>query len=241
VGAASFQDYFFNAYLTPTLPPAVSFSRNLSADGTRVFFQTPDPLVAADTNGQALCPAFGGGPGGRGGPARCQDVYEWEAVGSGSCKTAEANGGCLYLLSTGQSDRPSYFIGASKDGSSAFITTASQLVPSDRDLADDAYDVRIGGGLASQQVLPTVPCGSSEACRGTGSTAVPGTSAGTATFHGPGNVKAKQCKKGFVRKHGKCVKKHKHRKNKHHKKKHHKKKHHKKHRTTSGKHSGGAK
>src|SRR6185503_11225847 len=166
-GAATLQDQFFNAYFTPGVPPAISPSRNLSADGIKVFFQTPDPLVTTDENGKVSCPASGGQPGKHNliGPGRCQDVYEWEAVGSGSCKAAEANGGCLYLLSTGQSDQPSYFVGASKDGSSAFIATASQLVPADRDQAHDIYDAREGGGLASQHVRPPVPCSSAEACK----------------------------------------------------------------------------
>ncbi len=48
--------------------------------------------------------------------------------------------------------------------------------------------------------------------------------------------KAKQCKKGFVQKHGKCVKKPKRQKNKHPKRKPHKQ-----HRTTAKKRSGGVK
>jgi hypothetical protein len=238
LGAASLQDQFFNAYFTPNEPPAVLSSRNLSADGTRVFFQTPDPLVSTDENGSSSCIAFGGQPGKHNlvGPGRCQDVYEWEAVGSGSCQREEANGGCLYLLSTGQSDQPSYFIGASKDGSSAFISTTSQLVPVDRDQADDVYDVREGGGLASQQVRPLVPCSSAEACKSSVSAAPPATSPATLSFQGPGNSKTKQCKKGYVAKKGKCVKKVK----KQHKKP--VKKHaHKAKRATDKKRSGGAK
>ena len=43
------------------------------------------PLVAQDTNGQ-------------------QDVYEWEREGTGSCTLgAGVNGGCVYLLSGGDS------------------------------------------------------------------------------------------------------------------------------------------
>ena len=244
LGAASLQDFFFNAYLTPRAAPAVAFSRNLSADGTRVFFQTPDPLVANDTNGTATCPPFGGSPGGYTGPARCQDVYEWEAVGSGSCHAVEANGGCLYLLSTGQSDEPSYFIGASKDGSSAFIATASRLVPSDRDNVDDVYDVRVGGGLESQFANPPVPCTSSEACKGPTSAPAPAASPATPSFQGPGNQKSTECRKGYVAKKGKCVRA-KHKKTKKNKKTKRKSKkpkgRTKQKRNTSKKHSGGAK
>lgn len=232
------QDNFFNAYLTPIEPPAVSPGRNLSANGDRVFFQTPDSLVAADDNGNVKCPAFGGQPGNHNlsGPGHCQDVYEWEAVGSGSCTVVEADGGCLYLLSTGQSEQASYFVGASKDGSSAFIATDSRLVPADGDQAADVYDVREGGGLASQHIRPAVPCSSAEACKGPGLASPPTTSPATPTFQGPGNPKQKQCKKGYVLKKNKCVKK----ANKHQKKK--AKKHHSKSkRDTRQARSGGAK
>jgi hypothetical protein len=211
LGGASLQDQFFNAYFTPNEPPAVSFSRNLSADGTRVFFQTPDPLVAADTNADGGCPASGSENTGTG---RCQDVYEWEAVGTGSCQQEEANGGCLYLLSSGQSDRPSFFVAASKDGASAFIATSSQLVPADHDQAADVYDLREGGGLAAQHQIPSVPCGSAEACKGPGSAPPPPGSPASSALQGPGNPKPLKCKKGYVPKKGKCVKKskrHKHR------------------------------
>ncbi len=239
LGAASLQDQFFNAYFTPTEPPAINVSRNLSADGTKVFFQTPDPLVAGDENGILSCPAFGGKPGQHNlaGPRRCQDVYEWEAVGSGSCKAVEADGGCLYLLSTGQSGQPSYFVGASRDGSSAFIATTSQLVPVDRDQAADVYDVREDGGLASQQARPPVPCSSAEACKGAASASPPPTSPTTPSFQGPGNPKPKRCKKGYVAKKGKCVKKAK----KAQKKKKARKHHHKSKRASGKRRSGGAK
>jgi hypothetical protein len=226
LGAASLQDQFFNAYFTLTEAPAVSFSRNLSADGTKVFFQTPDPLVASDTNGEATCPASGGKASNRSGTGRCQDVYEWEAVGSGSCKVAEANGGCLYLLSTGQSPDPSYFVAAGKDGSSAFLATTSQLVPSDRDQVDDVYAARVDGGLASQYATAAVPCSSAEACKAAGSAPAPGASPGTSSFQGPGNPKPKKTR-------------HQKKSKKHHSKKH--KKQTNKKRTTAKKHSGGAK
>jgi hypothetical protein len=227
LGAASLQTQFFNAYFTPAAAPAVSFSRNLSADGTKVFFQTPDPLVASDTNGEATCPASGGevGQHNLAGTGRCQDVYEWEAVGSGSCKVAEANGGCLYLLSTGQSPDPTYFVAAGKYGASAFLATTSQLVPSDRDQVDDVYAARVDGGLASQYATAAVPCSSAEACKTAGTSPAPGASPGTSSFQGPGNPKPKQSR-------------HQKKSKKHHSKKH--KKHNKKKRAAK-KHSGGAK
>jgi hypothetical protein len=179
--------------------------RNLSSSGTRVFFQSSEALLPEDVNGQNCTSPF-----------RCGDVYEWEAVGSGSCKAAEVNGGCLYLLSSGESGESSYFVDASEEGASAFIITGSKLVPADRDELSDVYSVRVGGGLASQHVVPSGSCGSAEACKGAGSNPAPAVSPGTQSFQGPGNPPAvRRCKKGFARRHGRCVKQRKHQAKKH--------------------------
>jgi hypothetical protein len=135
----------------------------VSADGSRVFFDSAVPLVAQDTNGK-------------------QDVYEWEREGSGSCTSAAAvNGGCVYLLSGGTS-LDSWFIGASENGSDAFIVTRAQLVPEDQNDAFDLYDARVGGAIP-----PSAP-----ACTGTGCQGVPGLAPTFATppsltFSGVGN------------------------------------------------------
>ena len=42
--------------LTPQVDPAYVLARNLSADGKRAFFETTDPLVIDDTNGEEGCP-----------------------------------------------------------------------------------------------------------------------------------------------------------------------------------------
>lgn len=199
---------------------------NLSSSGTRAFFQSPEPLLPEDVNGtnpRKNCAN----------QSTCVDVYEWEAVGTGSCRTPNQAGGCLYLISTGESNRSSYFINASADGSSAFILTSSSLVPADQDELTDVYDARVDGGLVAQHATEMELCNSSDACKGASSTPPPAVSAGTSSFQGPGNPKPKSCKKGFVRKHGKCVKKSK----VHHKAKHQKKKH----RSTDKKRRRGAK
>ena len=194
---------------------------NLSSSGSRVFFQSSEGLLPEDVNGTE--------PGNNcSTPLVCSDVYEWEAVGTGSCTTPNHAGGCLYLLSTGESERSSYFVNASADGSSAFIITSSALVPADQDELTDVYSARVDGGLAAQHALPVEPCRSAEGCRGPSSTTSPAASVGTSTFQGPPNVSPKACRKGFVRKHGKCVKKVR-------------KGHKKKHRSTGKKRSGGAK
>jgi len=206
----------FNAHLEPRsghIKPWIP--RNMSADGSRVFFESPDPLLPADTNGVNGCKFVN--PEHRANP-ECMDVYEWEAPGApgGSCQVAEVNGGCLYLLSTGDSPEPSAFIDASADGSDVFIATSSRSVPADRDDLDDVYDVRTNGGLASQQVQPAMPCSSSEACSGSTTGSPAASTPGTSTFQGSGNPKQAPkgpCKKGSKRR---CTKQHK---KKQHKKK----------------------
>jgi hypothetical protein len=206
LGSAQLESNVVNSFLGPNTSPNVQLTRNLSLDGSRLFFETPDPLVAADTNGSEGCPYYkqsGGGIPLESEP-ECQDVYEWEAPGSASCPVAEVNEGCVHLLSTGKSTSASYFLDASPDGSNVFIATRQQLVPVDRDVVTDVYDVAVNGGLAAQQVVPEQPC-EGEGCRGPLTS--PPTAGNTASsrFEGPGNeVKPKK---------------------KHHKKKHHKKKH----------------
>ncbi len=204
VGPADFQTYAITSLIQPTGIPSVVVPRNLSADGNRVFFQTPDPLVAADTNGASGCPRLQEQANQR---PLCQDVYEWEAAGTagGSCEVAEAAGGCLYLLSTGQSEEPSYFIDASSDGSNVFIATSERLVPSDSDDALDVYAVRVDGGLASQHIVASPPC-VGESCLGAPLPAPSSGSPGSSALQGPGNQKQKKPKH---KKHHKKRSKHK--------------------------------
>jgi len=195
-------------------------SRNLSADGNMIFFETNDKLVAADTNGDSSCAPWGSALQEHN-TRTCQDVYEWEAMGTGSCKSGAQNGGCIYLLSTGKGSEPSFFADASASGKDVFIFTASQLVGQDKDELIDAYDVRVNGGLASQNEQGEEPC-NGEACRGLPVPSPSTQSPGSAGFAGPGNQKP-------VRPH---------------KKKHHKKRHRGKagkiHHHQSAKTTGGA-
>ncbi len=143
-------------------------TRNMSANGDRVFFDSKDALLAADTNGVG-------------------DVYEWEANGSGSCSSSAVSGGCLYLLSTGTSSQPSYFADASVSGNDVFLFTDSPLVPADQDQLLDVYDARVGGGLVSQhQTAPPVCSG--DACRGVASSPPLEQNASSSVFSGMGDL-----------------------------------------------------
>ena len=227
-GEAMREVYVFNTEAEPHLscvscdpsgaPPATGYERNaaflplpfaaeagnsmnsyqprwISEDGSRVFFDSEEPLVSQDKNG-------------------LQAVYEWERDGAGGCHTKE---GCVYLLSGGTSSDISALVDASASGNDVFLATRAQLVPQDRGENDNLYDVRVDG------VQPLV----APACTGTGCQGVPSApplfaTPPSVTFNGVGNLeppppapavkpkpkaKAKQCKQGYVKKHGRCVKK----------------------------------
>jgi hypothetical protein len=206
---------YINAVDLPLIFAAPTLPNNLSENGNRFFFQTPDSLAPNDGNGPGCAATHTE-------QESCLDVYEWEAQGEGTCAKATQDGGCLNLISGGEGDEPSYFADADGKGRNAFFFTSSQLVPTDRDHLYDVYDAHENGGLASQNQTPTAPCGSKQACQGAQTAAGGTASSGTSTFVGPENPSPPgACKKGFVRKQGKCVKhakKHK-KKSKKHKKK----------------------
>ena len=206
-------------------------SRNLSPDGKRFFFQSSDKLVPADVNGEVKCDSkeetqVGSGP-------SCLDAYEWEAPGDGSCTKggtaySPANGGCIYLLSTGTGPYPTYLADVSESGDTAFILSRQQLVPRDEDVQEDLYAVKVDGGLEADHEARPASC-EGDACRAASSKPSGAPGAGTAAFEGPGNPKSNtnktRCPKGKRTVHSKgkvrCVAK-KHKKAHKHKSKSHK-------------------
>jgi DNA-binding beta-propeller fold protein YncE len=173
-----------NLSLIKPVGPPFPQPGNLSHAGNgRVFFESQDVLSPQDTNGNI------------------QDVYEWEPQGIGSCGRAE---GCVYLISSGHSPNDSKFVDSTPSGNDAFIITREQLLPRDKDQQLDLYDARVGGGF---EEAITAPCGG-DACKGPITPPPPQPGAPSATFSGPGNPQPAKpsCKRGFVRKHGKCVK-----------------------------------
>jgi hypothetical protein len=150
------------AYLPVSDNPA-SMRRWMSADGSRVFFDSSDPLVPQDTNG-------------------AQDVYEWERAGTEECPVGK-NGGCVSLLSGGDSNDHSFFVDASEDGKDVFFTHRGQLAGIGAPDGHTAlFDARAGGGVPVSSI----------ACTGTGCQGVPPAppafaSPPSATFAGGGN------------------------------------------------------
>jgi hypothetical protein len=169
--------------------------RVISEDGSRVFFDSGEPLVPQDSNGWV-------------------NVYEWERSGTGGCQESE---GCIYLLSGGTNPESSFLIGSSTSGNDVFITTRAKLVPQDRNDNIDLYDVRVDG------VKPlTAPACSGSGCQGVPPAPPIFATPSSVTFNGVGNFpppgpskpvkpKAKskpaKCKRGQVRKKQMCVKK----------------------------------
>jgi hypothetical protein len=180
-------------------------SRNLSTGGNRVFFETPDALVAADTNGAGGCPLVGNGK-----YWICLDVYEWEAAGSGSCPTNAPGGGCVYLLSSGKSADASYIADASASGDDVFLITRSPFVRQDQDQLYDVYDAHVEGGLASQNQVAHECEG--EGCKGAGPAPPAFASPGSAGFVGPADPKPRHPHKKQGKRKGK---KHQHKKHGH--------------------------
>jgi DNA-binding beta-propeller fold protein YncE len=173
----------------PTWEHELHASNALSANGKRLFFNSNDALLPRDANG-------------------APDVYEWEAPGSGGCNTKSAsyfaqNGGCIYLISSGESPSESEFWEASPDGRDVFFTTSSSLLPQDPGSVD-LYDARIEGGFPQPEVK--APC-EGEACQSPPAPPNDPTPASSA-FEGAGNVVepiTRPCRKGKVRRKGRCV------------------------------------
>jgi virginiamycin B lyase len=213
LGSVSFAD------LSPRPGTAALLSRNLAGDGNRAFFESAEALSPLDTNGALECPktGFGGGA-----TPTCLDVYEWEAPGAGSCAEGSPSysaqdEGCLYLISTGKSESPSFFADASESGDDAFFFTRSRLVGQDKDELQDVYDARVEGGLPSQNPPPRPNCESTEACRGPAPAPPAEATPATPNFTGPQNPKPKRGKKSNHKKHHKQKKKQKHHKQSKHK------------------------
>lgn len=154
-------------------------------DDGSVLFTTPNTLAPADVNG-------------------APDVYRYRE-------------GELNLMSSGSAVGASVFLDASPDGSNVFFTTAQSLAGSDTDNEISIYDARVDGGLP-EPPLPTPPC-EAESCRGPasspGNATTPGSLGFSGTQEGPNRPRQGGCKKGFVKRHGKCRKTH-HKRRKHH-------------------------
>ena len=162
---------FWTAARLPGQMSSLYPSRLLSAGGERLFFESQDPLVARDTNGRL-------------------DVYQWERAGKGSCTEADPGyspeaGGCIELVSSGQSIRDSELLDASASGDDVFFTTLSSLYAADYGLVD-VYDARVDGGFPAP--TEAAPGCEGESCQ----SAPPAPSSPTPasnSYKGPGDLR----------------------------------------------------
>ncbi len=176
-------------------------ARMISDDGNRVYFDSFDALSPLDVNGE-------------------EDAYQWQTPGSGSCTTQsptyhEVSGGCVDLVSSGNSPQGSEITDISTDGHDVFFKTTQSLVNQDPGLRD-IYDARVEGGFPPLPPKPVI-------CQGEGCLEPPAQApaevAPASRVSGPGNPQTKpkpnRCHKGThkVKRRGKirCVKS-KHRK-----------------------------
>jgi sugar lactone lactonase YvrE len=153
-------------------------------DDGRLFFTSSEPLVLRDTDEK-------------------KDAYEWSE-------------GTVQLISTGASQFGSEVFSATADGKDVFFFTRETLSPEDQNgSVMKIYDAREEGGWFS---IPDPPqCAASDECHGP-SSPVP-SKAGIASLAGTeGNQigtkpKPRKCRKGFVKRGGKCVRKRKSKRN----------------------------
>ena len=124
-----------------------------------MFFNSSDALVPQDNN-------------------HTGDVYEFEPIGvpehsryactEVSATYSERSGGCVNLISSGESSEESGFLDASENGEDVFFLTASKLVPEDQDTSLDVYDAHECTEKSPCFVPPGAqppPCNTADACK----------------------------------------------------------------------------
>ena len=150
----------------------------ISDNGETVAFTTARALQGTDSSGN-------------------QEIYGWHQ-------------GEVSLISGGEDPIESRSPFVTPSGRDIFFSTTQGLLPQDKDHITDAYDARVDGGFPPPQAAPPI-CEGAEACHGAPGSEPSVPTLGTETFVGHSNPKEERttkCKKGYVRKHRKCVKKH---------------------------------
>ena len=157
----------------------------LSENGTFAF-STPTALLDADQNTAAANEDA----------VKGADVYEWRD-------------GRLLLVTDGLTfwsggEAAPNVKGITPSGRDLLFTAGAQLTPDALDDFRRLYDARIGGGFEFPKPPPPCPL---EVCQGTPKGAPEEQAPGTGAFAGPGNAKAPpaSCRRGKVRRKGRCV------------------------------------
>ena len=108
--------------------------RWMNEAGTEVFFDSSQPLSESDRN-------------------RVQDVYEWEAQGTTSCPiSTSVFGGCIFLLTSGESDTFSFLVDSDSSGENVFATHRGPLYGiGPAGTKSSLFDLRVDGGSAQSK------------------------------------------------------------------------------------------
>ena len=198
------------------------------SDSGRLFFDGSGGLVSGDVDGtwdvyeyEPVGVGVGGVVCGAGSVSQGV-VFKPDRVFVVGGRGGVEEAGCVGLVSGGSGSEESAFLDASESGLDVFFLTGARLSPVDLDNALDVYDAHACTGVSPCLVPVVSPpvCVSADACR---AAPVPPPeifgAPPSATFNGPGNVPSqasatikpptKKCKKGYVKKGTKCVRKHK--------------------------------
>jgi DNA-binding beta-propeller fold protein YncE len=133
-------------------------SRYLSDEG-RLFFNSADPLthVAKPTRTEVIKGVTE--------TVGVENVYEYEQTGIGTCSAPNTEGGCVALISSGESEHESAFLDASNNGEDVYFLTSQPLVPQDTDTEFDIYDARVCK-LAASEPCAIAPAAAEQGCVG---------------------------------------------------------------------------
>lgn len=184
-----------------------------SVNGDYAFFDTTAALVPQDVDGEVQATTAGGDENNHDFfYSVSSDVYEWRKNGVDGCQQVE---GCLALITPGTGGLKNMLLGVADEGRDVFFATHEKLVGRDSDTAGDVYDARIGGG---ETVLPQIPECEGGACQ-IPANAPLDTTPGSFSFSGAGDVSPpkgrpsprRRCKKGFVHRRNRCVRRKKRR------------------------------
>jgi hypothetical protein len=199
-----------NTTVSEDTPHGVKHAVDSVSEAGTVVFTSELPLTPGAVQGRPFFNSEGNTV-----LARTENVYEFSA-------------GQVYLISAGDEASPPYFLpgngerttrlaGIDGSGRDVFFESADSLVPQDSGSQASWYDARVGGGFPG----PVVGAGcSGEGCQGAGPVApmlgaplaVPrvtenvAPAAASAVAKVPVKVVVAKCKKGYVKKKGKCVK-----------------------------------
>jgi hypothetical protein len=164
-------------------------NRAISEDGSRIVFNTSEPLSPDASNGLS-------------------DVYEWHQN--------PGHQATVFLISGGSAEAPVQEPVISPDGRDIFFSTTEGLAPEDTDGLADVYDARVGGGFP-QAPAPRQQC-SSDACQGPLTSPAPLLVPGSVSQAPGENLAAPvvpkptsksrpaKCRNGFEKRKNRCVK-----------------------------------